>query len=91
MTDKRICTGQNPISRRLTRLVDVLHMFLMEQPSTTDLAKALLTAPGWARIGLTAPREQLREAAAKELALQIQSMITGDDGLPDPRQTSLPF
>lgn len=66
-------------------------MFLMEQPTTIDLANALLTAPGWARIGLTAPREQLREAAAKELALQIKSVLEGDDSLPDPRQTSLPF
>ncbi|MCW2414744.1 MULTISPECIES: DUF6771 family protein [unclassified Sphingobium] len=63
----------------------------MAQPSTYDFAKALLSAPGWARVGLTAPRDQLREAAARELALQIQSVIDGDDGLPDPRQTSLPF
>lgn len=62
----------------------------MEQPNTDDLANALLTAPGWARVGLTAPREQLRNAAAKELALQIQGVIEGHDE-PDPRQTTLPF
>lgn len=62
----------------------------MDQPNTDDLINALLTAPGWARVGLTAPREQLRNAAAKELALQIQSLIEGYDE-PDPRQTTLPF
>ena len=63
----------------------------MEQPTTFDLANALLSAPGWARTGLTAAREQLRNAAAQELALQIRSLIEGCDGLPDPRQTTLPF
>ncbi|WP_319801647.1 DUF6771 family protein [Sphingobium sp. B1D7B] len=63
----------------------------MEQPSTNDLADALLSAPGWARVGLTAPRDTLRMAAAKELALQIQSLMDGEEGVPDPRQASLPF
>ncbi|WP_319799464.1 MULTISPECIES: DUF6771 family protein [unclassified Sphingobium] len=63
----------------------------MEQPSTNDLADALLSAPGWARVGLTAPRDTLRMAAAKELALQIQSLIDGEEGVPDPRQARLPF
>ncbi|WP_319801039.1 DUF6771 family protein [Sphingobium sp. B7D2B] len=63
----------------------------MEQPSTSDLAHALLSAPGWARVGLTAPRDTLRLAAAKELALHVQTLIDGEDSLPDPRQTSLPF
>jgi hypothetical protein len=35
------------------------------------VARALLDAPGWARVGLTAPTEIIREAAAQELALTI--------------------
>ena len=42
------------------------------------IANALLFAtPGWARIGLTAPSEQMREKAAKELALSITEALTG--------------
>jgi hypothetical protein len=33
-----------------------------------SIANALLTAPGWARVGITAPKEYLREEAARELA-----------------------
>lgn len=62
----------------------------MKQLTTHDLANALLKSPGWARVGLTAPREQLRVAAAKELALQIQEMFDGRAD-PDPRQIALPF
>lgn len=32
------------------------------------IAHALLAAPGWARVGITAPKEYLREEAARELA-----------------------
>ena len=35
------------------------------------VARALLDAPGWARVGLTAPTEIIRVAAAQELALMI--------------------
>ena len=66
-------------------------MFQMEQPDTNDLANALLTAPGWARVGLTAPRDTLRFAAAKELALQVCKVIDGESVEPDPRQTAFPF
>lgn len=62
----------------------------MEQPRTQELAEALLAAPGWARVGLTAPRERLRNAAALELALQVQSVMNGIEPT-DPRQRSLPF
>lgn len=40
------------------------------------IAEAILAAPGWARVGLTAPAERLREEAAKELA----RVILNDEG-----------
>jgi hypothetical protein len=53
------------------------------------VARALLNAPGWARVGLTAPTEIIREAAAQELALTI-ARIDGEP-LPatDPNQLVL--
>ena len=41
------------------------------EPDT--IAKALLLAPGWTRVGLTAPTADMREAAARELAVAILS------------------
>jgi hypothetical protein len=35
------------------------------------IAEALLSAPGWARMGITAPNERLREDAALELARAV--------------------
>lgn len=43
----------------------------MERLDLTSIADALLTSAGWARVGLTASNEHLREQAAKELALTI--------------------
>lgn len=40
-----------------------------------SLADALLTAPGWARVGLTAPTSTVREDAACELARVIIDRI----------------
>ncbi len=36
-----------------------------------NIADALLAAAGWARVGLTDPKEHLRIQSAKELALTI--------------------
>lgn len=36
------------------------------------IARALLAAPGWARVGLTSPKPALREDAAIELARAIE-------------------
>ena len=38
-----------------------------------SIAEAILTAPGWARVGITAPNERLRQDAALELARVITS------------------
>lgn len=47
----------------------------------TTLAEALLTAPGWARVGLSAPTPMMREDAAGELARVILDRL--DHPLPD--------
>lgn len=52
------------------------------------VARALLDAPGWARVGLTAPTETIREAAAQELALTI-ARIDGEVAAADPNQLVL--
>jgi hypothetical protein len=38
---------------------------------TDTIAEAILSAPGWARVGNTAPDEHLRHDAARELACVI--------------------
>lgn len=58
---------------------------------TTALAEAILAAPAWARVGITAPTESIREAAAQEMALQIGKLVTTDESEPDPRQIPLPL
>lgn len=58
---------------------------------TNELANAILAAPAWARVGLTAPKETLRDAAAQELALQIGKLIGLESNEPDPRQIRLPL
>jgi hypothetical protein len=54
----------------------------------TSLAHTLLTAPAWARVGLTAPNERLREEAAAELA---ETIIDALEGSHDVRQMALPL
>jgi len=55
------------------------------------IAEALLfSTPGWARIGLTAPSEQMREKAAQELALSITEALTGGSSF-DANQLHLPL
>ena len=39
------------------------------------VAQAILTAPAWARVGITAPSEYLREDAALELAQSILAEV----------------
>lgn len=64
----------------------------MEQADTTTaLAQAILTAPAWARVGITAPTQNIREAAAQELARQIGKIVGIEPNQPDPRQIPLPI
>lgn len=43
----------------------------MDTPSPLTLASMVLSAPGWVRVGITAPSERLRQEAALEMALRI--------------------
>lgn len=60
----------------------------MERIDPALIADAILTSAGWARIGITAPSEYLREQAAKELAVTIMDRIAPEPQ-PDPRQLHL--
>jgi hypothetical protein len=56
------------------RLADVFLLCshsLMEQTDLSRVAETILAAPGWARVGITAPVSHLRAAAAHELARAI--------------------
>ena len=43
----------------------------MEQINPSRIAETILTAPGWARVGITAPAPHVRSDAALELARVI--------------------
>lgn len=53
------------------------------------VATLLLNAPGWARVGIAAQSEHIREAAAQELALMIARSFGEMPRLPDPDQLLL--
>jgi len=63
----------------------------MTTPDSSSLAQSLLLAPAWARVGLTAPSERVREAAAAELAQTIIGALEGSAPLSDARQMALHF
>jgi len=54
-----------------------------------DVSEAILEAPGWARVGITAPSPRLREQAATELARSIAARLAGTPAVADGRQFSL--
>jgi len=55
------------------------------------VAHAILEAPGWARVGITAPSPCLREDAALELARVIADVVTAPAGEVIEAQASLPL
>lgn len=57
----------------------------MERVATDQLAESILSAPAWARVGITAPDDRMREEAALELARSI----LGEEYCDDPRQLPL--
>jgi hypothetical protein len=63
----------------------------MMTPDSSSLAQTLLHAPGWARIGLTAPNQRLREQAAAELAETIIDALARPQAVRDDRQMPLPL
>jgi hypothetical protein len=61
----------------------------MDEIDENRVAKAILAAPGWARVGISAPKESTREAAAQELALTITKMFCERPPAIDPNQLVL--
>lgn len=47
----------------------------MERIDTNRIAETILAAPGWVRVGITAPKPYLRTDAAHELARVIAAAI----------------
>lgn len=61
------------------------------QPTITPqrVAQLLTEAPGWARVGLTAPTARLRDAAADELGKWVCERLEGCEE--DAGQLALPL
>lgn len=62
----------------------------MDRTDETDLAEALLSAPAWARAGLTAPSAWMREDAARQLA-RTAAIRLGQARLAQGEQAELPL
>jgi hypothetical protein len=60
-------------------------------PSSATLAQSLLHAPGWARVGLAAPSQRVREKAAVELAETVLDALEVPPMLHDDDQMALPL
>jgi hypothetical protein len=63
----------------------------MDTPSPVALASMILAAPGWARVGIAAPSERTREAAALELGAVIAERIGRPVELAAEGQLALPL
>ncbi|MCW0198852.1 DUF6771 family protein [Sphingopyxis sp.] len=64
----------------------------MEQINPSRIVETILTAPGWARVGITAPKPHLRTDAAHELArIIIDAIETGGVGASAAEQPALPL
>lgn len=59
----------------------------MERIALPLIAKAILTAPGWARAGITAPSSTVREDAAQALAQSIACLLDGEGSSSEPSGT----
>lgn len=55
------------------------------------IANALLSAPGWARVGLTVSDERRRNSAARELAACIADELSDPAPVVDRDQFALPI
>lgn len=63
----------------------------MDTPSPPALAAMILSAPGWARVGIAAPGERMREAAALELGAIIAERIVHPVEVAPEGQLALPL
>ena len=66
-------------------------MNVMSDSASAHLAHTILQAPAWARVGITAPNERLREQAAAELAQAVLGALEGSTAPYDARQMALPL
>lgn len=63
----------------------------MDTPSPLALAAAVLTAPGWVRVGIAAPNERVREEAALALAARIVDTLDAPVVIVPDGQMALPL
>lgn len=63
----------------------------MSRFDQSSLASAILNAPGWARVGITAPNSCMREDAARELARSILDAAASNDTDLREAQATLPL
>lgn len=63
----------------------------MATPSPLALAAAVLTAPGWVRLGMVGPSPRLREEAALALANRIVDQLEQPQVVVPDRQLGLPL
>ena len=64
----------------------------MAQINPSRIADTILTAPGWARLGITESKPHLRTDAAHELArVIVEAIKAGDVGAPAAEQPALPL
>lgn len=86
-----------PVNRDEPRALLLAPMFIfcsfggMERIDTSAVAHAILDAPGWARVGITAPSSCLREDAALELARVIADAVEVPADRRTEQQAALPL
>lgn len=61
----------------------------MDRIDTARIAETILSAPGWARVGITAPTSHIRVEAAFELARAIIEGAKAGDEPASPDQLGL--
>jgi hypothetical protein len=63
----------------------------IERINPHQLTEVILSAPAWARLGITMPDERMRKRAAQELAATIVEQLGIEDGEGDEGQIRLPI
>ncbi|MEZ7272917.1 hypothetical protein NYF14_05485 [Sphingobium sp. 10 DY56-G10] len=87
-------TGRAPAVLRIDMALLLCSSFVLMLHMEHDslwVAQNLLAAPAWARVALSAPKPQLREQAAVELAQAMIAALARPPVIHDPRQMSLPL
>lgn len=82
----------SPHVGRVAALQLVLFLFYlayMERIAAHSMAQAILAAPAWVRVGITAPTENIRVEAASELALTLLNLRDCEEHIADDRQLAL--